>query len=194
MEIENYTFKSNTSLYPGNDAGDEEKTSEPYVKRYNPKAKGNKTELFKFTGKFCKKGFPIYEQIPTLGEFGMSEYNANLPQGSMQTSLLMATPTVNPIDVKNTVDNSNNNSSEISNPLTKLNKVEETAYNLGLSTKEIGLKSILEKTAVATSNPYYQLLANEMVNAVILMILLISLFQKLFLRQVDTIRIQFMII
>ena len=40
------------------------------------------------------KGYPIYIHIPTLGAFGMSEYNANLPQGSMQTSLLMTTPEI----------------------------------------------------------------------------------------------------
>ena len=51
---------------------------------------------------------------------------------------------------------------ELENPLNKLNKVQETAISLGLSTQPTDLKSILEKTSVTTSNPYYQLLSSEM--------------------------------
>ncbi len=134
--------------------------AEPYIKRYNAKSKVNKTELFKSLDRFDSDGNPLYQQIPTLGAFGMMEYNANLPQGVSQGSLLM---TIKTPDVVTKEENTNSTSEIISNPLKEVNQVEEISNKLGITTNETPLKDILEKVNVTTANPYYQMLSEELV-------------------------------
>ena len=133
-------------------------TAEPYIKRYNPKASPSKTELFKFTNKF-DNGKPIYTQIPTLGTFGMMEYNANLPQGNMQQSLLMNI-TTSEVSSKETVTNGTSDTQV--NPSDQLNRVEEISARLDLTTKASSLKEVLNNVGLLTQNPYNQILANEL--------------------------------
>lgn len=133
---------------------------EPYIKRYNAKLKVNKTELFKSLDKFDENGNPLYQQIPTLGVFGMMEYNANLPQGVSQGSLLMSIKTP---DVVTKEENTNSTSEVMNNPLKEVNQVEEISNKLGITASETPLKDVLEKVNVTTANPYYQMLSEELV-------------------------------
>lgn len=134
--------------------------AEPYIKRYNAKSKVNKTELFKSLDKFDENGNPLYQQIPTLGAFGMMEYNANLPQGVSQGSLLMSIKTP---EVVIKEEDTNSTSEVMNNPLKEVNQVEEISNKLGITTNETPLKDILEKVNVTTANPYYQMLSEELV-------------------------------